>query len=119
MAYFSSLTLLFAELIADPLSHPFIAQEEHGEGLEIASMVGSEDGYVSPSFDDLLGSDPSDDEGEAWYDPKKEAAKEAAKPTTSSSNKKRRVKRREDSDDEDMGPKVDLEALALKALARR
>jgi hypothetical protein len=109
----------FAELVTDSLSLSLIAQEEHGEGLEIASMDGSEDGYVSPSFDDLLGSDPSDDDGEAFYDPKKEAAKEAAKSTASSSNKKRRVRRREDSEDEDMGPKVDLEALALKALARR
>ncbi|ORY70627.1 P-loop containing nucleoside triphosphate hydrolase protein [Leucosporidium creatinivorum] len=76
--------------------HRDMEESERGQGLEIASMSGSEDGYVSPSFDDLLGSDPSDDEGEAWYDPKKEAAKEAAAPkaTASSSNKKRRVRRR-------------------------
>lgn len=86
-----------------------------GEGVEIASLDGDEDdAHVEPSFDELLGSDPSDDDGEAWYNPEKERAKEKAK-EAKASNKKRRVQREEEA----MPAPVDLEALALKALGRR
>jgi hypothetical protein len=73
-----------------------------------------DEGYVEPDFDQILGSDPSDDDGEAWYDPEKERAKEKAR-QAKASNKKRRV----DREEEDAPAQVDLEALALKALGRR
>lgn len=97
------------------LIHAIFSQYDSGagEGVEIASMDG-DDGYIEPDYDHLLGSDPSDDEGEAWYDPEKERAKERAR-QAKATNKKRRVEREE----EDAPPQVDLEALALKALGKR
>lgn len=74
-------------------------QDYDNQGLEIASMD-SDDGYVSPSFD--LPSDDDDDDGATMYDPSKHGK-----------SKKRKMEQEEVPREK----KVDLEALALRALA--
>ncbi|KAM0750297.1 DEAD-domain-containing protein [Meredithblackwellia eburnea MCA 4105] len=78
---------------------------DEGAGYELEPMD-EDDGYVSPEFD--LPSDSDFDESETVYNPNK-VKKDNSK------SKRRRM----DEDDEPAAPKIDLEALALRALGKK